>query len=424
MTSPARLSLFATLLLSALPVLAAGQPVDIQRRPRQFLRSHDYDVQHYRIQLAIDEASRTVHGETTVTLRALADDFRTCILDAETFAVSAVRDEWGSPLEFQQTPGSLAVQLARPYRHGETVGFTVTYRLVNPQVDSTKFGMEPSYRLGLDFKDPGARNPRMVSTLSFPQGARHWFPAYDDPDDKATADIIVTARHDHTVVSNGRLVSVTTDEKAGTRTFHWSQQEPHSTFLFMVAAGPYVVVRDSLDSLPISYWVYPEDAPHARRTFGRTPEVIRFFNERYGYPYPWAKYDQVIIPGIGGGAESTTATVIGESAISTKRRPGTPGPSCSTDTTTPTTTSIATPIRRERSCCTCSASSSARNRSGGRSRTSCTSTHSARPTRMTWSWPSTKPPARTWTGSWINGCASRGTLCSTSGRRGTRPRSA
>lgn len=315
MTSLPRLSLLVSCLLLALPSLGAGQPVDIGQRPRQSLRSHDFDVQHYRIQLALDEANRTVHGETTITLRALADDFRTCTLDAETFTVSAVRDEWGTPLEFQQTPTSLVVRLPKPYKHGETLGFTVTYRLVNPQIDSTKYGMEPSYRLGLDFKAKGDRNPQMVSTLSFPQGARHWFPSYDDPDDKATADVIVTARRDYQVVSNGRLVGVTTDEKAGTRTFHWSQQEPHSTYLFMVAAGPYVVVRDSLGTLPVSYWVYPQDEAHARRTFGRTPEVIRFFNERFGYTYPWAKYDQVIIPGIGGGAESTTATVIGESAI-------------------------------------------------------------------------------------------------------------
>ncbi|BCS30854.1 aminopeptidase [Luteitalea sp. TBR-22] len=310
-----KVSLLALLLAGPAPASAGTQAVDLTRRPVRSLRSHDFDVQHYRIRLAIDDERRTVDGETTVTLRPLKDDFRTCVLDAETFTVSAVRDASGSNLEFRQTPTSLRIELARPYRHDETVVVTVSYRLVNPKVDAKAYGMEPSYRLGLDFKEPGPRNPAMVSTLSFPQGARHWFPSYDDPDDKATSDIIVTVRRDHSVVSNGRLVGVTADEQAGTRTFHWAQEQPHSTYLFMLAAGPYVVVRDTLGTLPIAYWVYPQDEPHARRTFGRTPDVIRFFNERFGYPYPWAKYDQVIIPGIGGGAESTTATVIGESAI-------------------------------------------------------------------------------------------------------------
>jgi aminopeptidase N len=35
----------------------------------------------------------------------------------------------------------------------------------------------------------------------------------------------------------------------------------------------------------------------------------------FGYEYPWAKYDQITIPGIGGGAESTSATVLGHVTI-------------------------------------------------------------------------------------------------------------
>ena len=32
-------------------------------------------------------------------------------------------------------------------------------------------------------------------------------------------------------------------------------------------------------------------------------------------PYPWVKYDQATIPGITGGAESTSATVLGQVTI-------------------------------------------------------------------------------------------------------------
>ena len=38
--------------------------------------------------------------------------------------------------------------------------------------------------------------------------------------------------------------------------------------------------------------------------------MMEFFNRIYGYDYPWDKYDQVVVP-FGGGAESTTATVMG-----------------------------------------------------------------------------------------------------------------
>ncbi|MCP5048772.1 MAG: M1 family metallopeptidase, partial [bacterium] len=67
--------------------------------------------------------------------------------------------------------------------------------------------------------------------------------------------------------------------------------------------------------LKINYWVYQKDLEHARRSFGKTPEMIKFFNKEFGYEYPWAKYDQITIPGIGGGAECTSATLIGQSTI-------------------------------------------------------------------------------------------------------------
>ena len=46
---------------------------------------------------------------------------------------------------------------------------------------------------------------------------------------------------------------------------------------------------------------------------------MAFFDEEFGVRYPWNKYDQITIPGIGGGAESTTATVVGQSTIHDER---------------------------------------------------------------------------------------------------------
>ena len=71
--------------------------------------------------------------------------------------------------------------------------------------------MPASYDLGLDFKDETPENPRLINTLSFPEGARHWFPGYDHPNDRATNEVIATVPSDYQVLSNGRLVSVSED---------------------------------------------------------------------------------------------------------------------------------------------------------------------------------------------------------------------
>ena len=303
------------LLIFSIAPLQSAEPVDVYSRPRQAPRTREYDVLHYKIKLKFDDASRSFEGETQITLQPLADGFDICVLDAETFQVSAVQAESKTPLRFEQTPGKLKVHLPRPYRYHEKLTFTVIYRATNVAVDPERYGMPKGYGLGMGFKAESPAHPRVVNTLSFPEGARHWFPCYDHPNDKATNEVIATVSAHNQVISNGRLVGVTEDRARGEKTFHWSQELPHSTYLFVLVAGPYVKLTDSLGPLPINYWVYAKDAQDARRSFRKTPEAITFFSREFGYPYPWVKYDQITIPELGGGAESTTATVISDGSI-------------------------------------------------------------------------------------------------------------
>ena len=292
-----------------------AESVDVYSRPRQLQKASEYDVLHYRIQLRLDDATRSFDGETQITLEPLIDGFDICVLDAEAFTVSAVKGEKNATLRFEQTPGTLTVHLPKPYRYREKLSFTVIYRATNVAPDPEHYGMPKGYGLGLGFKAESPSHPRLINTLSFPEGARHWFPCHDHPSDKATNEVIATISAPNQVISNGRLVGVSENRARGEKTFHWSQDLPHSTYLFVLVAGPYVKIADSLGPLQINYWVYAKDAPDARRSFRKTPEAIAFFNREFGYRFPWAKYDQITIPDFGGGAESTSATVIGDNVI-------------------------------------------------------------------------------------------------------------
>ncbi len=303
------------LLLTLNATVALAQSVDISTRPLRHERTHDFDVQHYRIQLSLNQAKRSFQGETTIRFTALTDGFRQLSLDAETFTVEAVYDSNRQPLAFTHSNGNLLVTLAAPLGYGEVAELRVRYHADGVQPDPEKFGMSKGYDLGLGFKHHTETNPALANTLSFPEGARHWFPCYDHPNDKATSELIATVQEDHQVISNGRLVGITRDEQARTRTFHWLQEKPHATYLFVLAAGPFAEVPDTQPGLPVSYWVYPQAVPNATRSFGKTREIIRYFESEFGVPFPWAKYHQITVPGIGGGAESTSATVIGDVTI-------------------------------------------------------------------------------------------------------------
>ena len=297
------------ILLLGLAALLPAQ-ADRNSRPQRAERSRQFDVLHYRIKLQFNEAARSLEGEVRITLRPLSDGFDTLVLDAETFRVTAVEK-----LQFEQTPGKLTVHLNRPYRVHEELSVTVSYRAGNVAIDPERHGMPKGYGLGISFKPETPSHPQLIHTLSFPEGARHWFPCYDHPNDKATSELIATVDARYQVIANGALQGVTEDRAKGEKTFHWLQNQPHSTYLFAFAAGPYVQVSDTKGPLPISYWVYPKDAPDAERSFGKTRAIVEFFNRELGYAYPWPKYDQITIPDFSGGAESTNATVIGSNAI-------------------------------------------------------------------------------------------------------------
>lgn len=286
--------------------ILSAQKTDIYQRPRQFERSRDYDAKHYRLELTFDLDKKTFWGTNTITLTPLKNEFYTCVLDAEELIVNDVINPTGQQLEFEQTDRHVIVHFPEAYSFGEEVIFTVEYQAEDP-------------KQGIHFEDRTDEHPQMVTTTSWPENAHFWLPCYDYPNDKVTHEFIVTVKDTFKVLGNGRLVRVIENRERETKTYHWSQELPHSTYLFLLAIGPYAVIEDSLDGLPVNYWVYEGDEEDAKWIFEKTPHMIEFFSNIFGYEYPWAKYDQVISPSFGGGMENTTATLLGQGVIHDKR---------------------------------------------------------------------------------------------------------
>jgi len=283
-----------------------AQQVDIYQRPITHEPDRDFDAIHYRIKLDIDMVGKQLIGQNTVTLTPLRSDLTKVTLDAVSLVVTDVLDSKGFPLSYTQGEGKLHINLARTYSNTDTVTFNVRYNLTE-QVG------------GLKFIDKTETNPMQVSSDCWPNKARQWIPCYDYPHDKVTQEMIVTVDNAYKVLSNGELLSITEDNLRGKNTYHWKQSLPHSTYLINLSIADYTVFEDSLDALPVNYWVYKRHEEDAKRSFAKTPYMIDFFNKLYGYAYPWEKYDQVISAHQGGGAEATSASLLGEGAVTTRQ---------------------------------------------------------------------------------------------------------
>jgi len=133
-------------------------------------------------------------------------------------------------------------------------------------------------------------------------------PTYDFPNDKTTWEFFIWTAKDERALSNGRL--------AGSRAvgdsveWHWIQDKPASTYLMTTVVGNYTVLQDKpWRNVSVGYWTYPDSVDAAWRGFAKTPQAIDVFSRKTGVPYPWVKYDQIVIPEFQyGGMENVTAT--------------------------------------------------------------------------------------------------------------------
>ncbi len=288
---------------------AAPAPARQQTRgdtlPLHEMRARTFHATHYALRLRVDQVRQTLAGTVTIDLTPFADDFRTLTLDADGLTIADVtRAGRTAPLPFQVSDGHLDITLDRPYHAAEPLTVTVRYQAVKPKRGAWFIAAHPK-----------SHTPRVLWTQGESEDTHAWFPCYDFPNDRATSEIWATVDADDLTISNGALVGQEKNAD-GTRTDHWVESTPHSTYLTSLIAGPYEKVTDHLGSLEVSYYGYRGDSDRLRRSFGMTPDIIAFYQTALGVPYPYEKYSQTVVPDfIAGGMENISATTQSDNVL-------------------------------------------------------------------------------------------------------------
>jgi aminopeptidase N len=257
------------------------------------------DVVHIALTLQLDIAQQSLRGTCATTVRAVQEAVSGLTLDAVDLQIAQVRQAGGAVLPYDYDGQRLGVTFPAPLHRGATTTVEVDYGVTKP-------------RLGLYFITPDAAYPHkpvQVWSQCQDEDARYWFPCFDAPIEKATTEMTVTVPQPYFALSNGTLLSTTRDAAAGTITYHWLQDQPHSTYLMTLVVGEFSEHTEMVDGLPVQWYVTPGREEDGQRAFGDTPEMVRFFSQKLGVPYPWNKYAQIAVSDfIFGGMENTTAT--------------------------------------------------------------------------------------------------------------------
>ncbi len=270
-------------------------------------RSHPFDLIHTALDVRFDQRAKKVVGTVRHTIRSLALSLDSIRLDADAPMLFSRITVDGVGAGYRRHDSELVIAVGAR-RYGDTFTVAIDYNVVP--------------RKGLYFIQPdslAADRRRQVWTQGEPDENRGWIPLYDYPNDRATSEVTVTVENGWEVLSNGVLESIRRNED-GSSTWHWNQGRPHAGYLIMLAAGDYLITRDTVDGIPLEYWTYPEHPERVKTTFGRTPDVMRYLKSLIGYPYPWEKYGQVVIADfMYGGMENTSATTLNDMVLVDQR---------------------------------------------------------------------------------------------------------
>jgi len=265
----------------------------------------NYDSQHIKLKLDINQEEKSITGEAAITLVPLVDDFESFKLHAKDLQIKQVFLNAKLSVSFYADSETIMIHLPYRFTRADTLVITIHY-FIKPTS-------------GIHFNEPTAEKPNtpfQVYSHSEPISARRWFPCYDEPDDKVTSEVIATVPENYFLLSNGRLISVSHDQKRQRKTFHWFQDQPHSNYLISFTAGEYVEVTEDCDGIPLQYYVYPKDLKNVPNSFGKTPKMMRYFQDRFGFKYPWDKYAQIVVAEYhAGGMEHTSATTLNDRTI-------------------------------------------------------------------------------------------------------------
>ncbi|WP_037605204.1 aminopeptidase N [Streptacidiphilus rugosus] len=166
------------------------------------------------------------------------------------------------------------------------------------------------------FVDPVDQQTYLYTQFEVPD-ARRVFASFEQPDLKATFRFEVTAPTGWKVISNEVSPEPEKGSVEGTELHRFPATPRISTYITALIAGPYhgvfdeYVSADGEQRVPLGVYCRPSlaeflDADHI---FDVTRQGFDYFQEKFDFPYPFSKYDQLFVPEFNAGAMENAGAV-------------------------------------------------------------------------------------------------------------------
>ncbi|MBW4665058.1 MAG: M1 family metallopeptidase [Chroococcus sp. CMT-3BRIN-NPC107] len=264
-------------------------------------------VEHIFLDLNLDIPNQSYTGTCAIALKPITTGINHLSLDAVNLNIQSVEID-GTSQNFEYDGSKLDIRLEPATEAGKVIKIAIAYFVEKPQRGLYFITQCEHY----------PQKPTQVWTQGEDEDSRFWFPCFDYPGQLVTSEIRVRVPKSMRAISNGRLIE--TQEDGDAKIYHWLQEEVHPTYLMTLAVGDFAEIEDKWHDIPVTYYVEKGREEDARRSMGKTPRMIEFFSEKYGYSYPFPKYAQVCVDDfIFGGMENTSTTLLTDRCLLDER---------------------------------------------------------------------------------------------------------
>jgi aminopeptidase N len=242
------------------------------------------DVLDYNLDLTWMPNPRSLQGIATLRIRAITTAAQLQLDLAGQLQVSAVT-VGGVAAGFTHDGKELVV--ATPVVADNVYDVQVSYA-GTPQPVRAPTSEQQMPSLGWHTNSDG-----QVWAMQEPYGAFTWYPANDQPSDKAMYQVRLNVPDKWVGLTNGTMSS---RRHIGTRTVTtFSNRDPLPTYQMTVAIGPYSRYQQTgPGGLPMTYW-YPKGRTDLLAPLKGAPGAITWLQSKLG-PYPFARVGVVVTP--------------------------------------------------------------------------------------------------------------------------------
>lgn len=244
------------------------------------------DVLHYDLDLDVSPTSGRLDAEADLLVFA-QQRLTSFTLDLAGLKVSQATIS-GVPAKFTQSGGKLTITPRWPIAPFSTFKLSVDYAGVPKPIQDPTAPDDPDLRLGW------FRYGDVSYVVSEPVGASTFFPANDEPTDKASFTIAVTVPQTYVGVANGTLKSIRAIGMK--KRFVWDMPQQMTTWLATVHVNDEFRISQArtADGTPVRVFATPTTPAQEVRNHLAARLMIPYFEELIGR-YPFASYGAVVV---------------------------------------------------------------------------------------------------------------------------------